>query len=757
MPIHIIQDPLQDIPKTLQNIPIPTLTEKSDCAGKYVKGKVVFKGPLVSRGDHLNYILKIVIQEDAPQQSKASNYTSINVMLFGGLAKDFSHHAIQGDTVVPSGFTVSPSPTFKKDGQHPCSLHLDGDKACVYVLQASAPAEKKSGVNSTPKYTYVPLKELKLGSVVNVYAVVTFFKVPYPSKGTDYCSTLKLADQSGATVVCTVFSKNQDNQPKIFKTGDVIRLHRVKAYPFEGSIALVTSWGWSAVTFDGTVGTPVVPRTNSKSFHFGEEDRRAVTELREWAANVPPEGSSVPLSAVKPKQFFNLTCQLLAKATMDSTCTLLKVWDGSRCGYPLLTVPVEEGALEGGSPAVTEGQNLIANVLVYDNHVEVAQALKPGAFLCINNLHAVAQPGTSELSFHLHGGASYSRGICVLPLHSPEVSKLKSALQACAEQMEDDMNTCLGDMSSLTQLHATNGGPETSSSVRKCTHSLPQVSLAQVKSSPPPQFVHVRAQLSSYQPRRLYQCLKLFCSQCKAIEDVPDAESLRERFEAAAKDSMPCRVPWAVTVATDTDDAGRKIALHVSSTECPADRHSRLVFVQGATFQEMCRLSSEHEYMLPVRSSAGELALLDSTVPFLFRGKRHFYGCQQCSKGKVVKSPAVTTEVWNERNISEALGVQLMQHVAVMKLQLDDGTATLDTLLFEGSEDFFGVSADGMAYSQEAQDSVQQTMDMLLPADSSTLQRPWLDLCLCLYAAGENGETQVQIVNTHIRKHPIAE
>ena len=95
-------------------------------------------------------------------------------------------------------------------------------------------------------------------------------------------------------------------------------------------MTLITFWGWSAVTFDGTVGSPVVPRTTStKKFHFGEEDSRMVNALRDWAASasdspVPPE-PTVHLSAVVPRQYFNLTCQLLTKASMDSACTLLKV------------------------------------------------------------------------------------------------------------------------------------------------------------------------------------------------------------------------------------------------------------------------------------------------------------------------------------------------------------------------------------------------------------------------------------------------
>lgn len=52
--------------------------------------------------------------------------------------------------------------------------------------------------------------------------------------------------------------------------------------------------------------------------------------------------------------------------------------------------------------------------------------------MCIYNLHAVPQTVGTEpsgapeaLSFHLHGGTSYGRGLCVLPADSPDVLKLK--------------------------------------------------------------------------------------------------------------------------------------------------------------------------------------------------------------------------------------------------------------------------------------------------------------------------------------------
>ncbi|XP_062404261.1 protection of telomeres protein 1 isoform X2 [Sardina pilchardus] len=767
MPVYTDQDPLNMdkwLPKTLQSIPLHTLTAKSECAGKYVKGKVVCKGPLLNMGDHVKYLLKSVIQ-DVPKQSQASNNISINVVLFGGLAKDFSHAVNQGDVVVLWGFTVSPSPTFGKDKLHPCNLNLNGAEAHVHVCAATAPAAGTSGASATvlkpaAKYKYVPLNALKHGSQVNVYGVVTFFKLPFPTKGTDYCSTLKLTDPSGATVCCTIFCENQENHPKIFKAGDVIRLHRVKVQTFGGAMTLVTCWGWSALTFDGAVSSPVVPRTNNKSFHFSEEDQRMVTELREWAAHglTALRDPTVPLSAVLPKQYFDLTCQLLAKARLDSACTLLKVWDGTRNSCPFLTIPVEPEALEGDCPAGRDGQNLIADVLVYDNHVEVAQALKPGMFLCIYNLHAVPQAVPGEdcsvrevLSFHLHGGASYGRGLCALPSSSPDVAKLQRALQSCAEQMEGDMNSSLDDLSWFTASQFIDGVTWECQTVRKCTHTLQKVSLAHVKSSSPPGVFHVEAQVKSYQPKRLYQCLKLFCSQCKTIEEIPDPATLRARFGQAVRDTRPCRAAWADSVTTDTQDHSRQITLHVSS-KSPAHSDSKLIFVQGASFDEICHLSSDEEFLIPVKSSRGKLTFLDSMVPFLFRGKRQFYGCRQCSVRRLVKC-VEGIEVWNERSISEGLGLQLMEYVLVMKFELDDGTATLEALLLEDSDSFFHVSAEELTHSQEAQEKIQKIMDSLHPPDNSTLQRPWLELCLSLYAVDENGQREVhcQIVNTQTR------
>uniref|UniRef100_A0A3B3YJ53 Protection of telomeres protein 1 ssDNA-binding domain-containing protein n=1 Tax=Poecilia mexicana TaxID=48701 RepID=A0A3B3YJ53_9TELE len=204
----------------------------------------------------------------------------------------------------------------------------------------------------------------------------------------------------------------------------------------------INTFGFSVVTFSGTVGGGMEPRTSSKSLQLDEDDRRTIEELRAWAACqalLSSVSAAVPLSAVQPNAYFDLICQLLAKASIDSTCTLLRVWDGTRCPHALLKVIVEPNSTEGPSSFSKYKESHIANVLVYDNHVEVSRHLKvrPGAFLRIYNLRAI--PGSSRvpgltssqpveldhLAFHLHGGTSYGRGIQLLPENSPDVQELR--------------------------------------------------------------------------------------------------------------------------------------------------------------------------------------------------------------------------------------------------------------------------------------------------------------------------------------------
>ncbi|KAG8012402.1 Protection of telomeres protein 1 [Nibea albiflora] len=800
MPVCVLPEgagPGAQIPTHLTRIPISLISNNIDISNKTVKGKVVRKGPLVLLAAD-NFILKTVIQEEDSQ----ADASSINVVLMGTLAKDFNQAVNQGDVVVASGFTVGKSPTVHKDKLHPCNLLMSGDNACIYVARlppprdpTSLPAVKRgpalSTEVSTQKYTYVGLGDLKTGSVVNVYGVVVFFKQPFKSRGTEdatqyakdnirlahdntvnFCSSLKITDQSNQKIGCTIFCEKLEDHPKIFKIGDIVRMHRVKTQFFNDSITLVNTFGFSVVTFDGAVGTNVEPRTSSRSVHFDQKDCQTVEELRSWAASqaLIPSVPTTPLSAVQPKAYFDLTCQLLAKAPLDTTCTLLRVWDGTRCPHTLLKVIVEPNVTVGPTSFSTDRENLIADILVYDNHVEFARQLKPGDFLRIYNLRAI--PGSSKvpgltssqpvevdhLAFHLHGGTAYGRGIRVLPQNSPDVQELKRAIEAFPE--DDELND-----SALLEIWGT--PPESLASLRaserNCTHDIEPVTLSELKRFNLGRVHHVRAQLRSYKPHRLHQALKLYCSKCSSMQDIPDDEVVAHLFLEASKEPGPCSAPpWLLSGQIDApkDNPGslkRALTVHLSSQLMSESRTKELIFLMGSTLEETRQLASGYQNIVPVRSSGGHLTLLDLSAPFLFRGRRKYYGCRRCSEPALRELCTEGVELIDETIIAKALGIQLLQYVLLMAFEVQDATDTLEAFLWRDAESFFGVSPEEVAANQEAQNCIHQTMDSLCPPGGSTGQRPWLDLCLMASRTEDDGgqkQPSYQICHTAFTKPP---
>ncbi|KAG9345874.1 hypothetical protein JZ751_009030 [Albula glossodonta] len=305
----------------------------------------------------------------------------------------------------------------------------------------------------------------------------------------------------------------------------------------------------------------------------------------------------------------------------------------------------------------------------------------PGSYLRIYNLHAISQSGdmppgsgTGHLSFHLHGGTAYGRGIRVLPEDSPDLQELKRTL----ESLRSDPND-----SSL-------------------------------------------------------------------VEDVPDEETVSVLFQEALRGTECSSEAWAHTRHLDSSDPGRKISLHLPSYG--EKGNDELIFVEGATLEEVCRLSEGQRGMIPVKSSDRKLTLLDLSTPVLIHGSKRLYGCKRCSQVKWLEPEPEERGELNDRSIAEMLGVKLLQYVFLLKLELEDGSGSLDALLWKDAESFFCVPASDAAANQKMQDQIKQTMDRFCPPGGS-LEHPWLDLCLRSYTVEESGQQTVcyQIFNTVTR------
>lgn len=51
-------------------------------------------------------------------------------------------------------------------------------------------------------------------------------------------------------------------------------------------------------------------------------------------------------------------------------------------------------------------------------------------------------------------------------------------------------------------------------------------------------------------------------------------------------------------------------------------------YLTGSTLEEMCQLMASYQNIIPVRASGGHLSLFDLSAPFLFRGRKRYYGSE---------------------------------------------------------------------------------------------------------------------------------
>ncbi|KFQ06309.1 Protection of telomeres protein 1, partial [Leptosomus discolor] len=544
---------------------------------------------------------------------------------------------------------------------------------------------------------------------------------------------------------------------------------------YNGQMQGITSVGFASLTFDGTVGAPVVPRTSSKVYTFMDEEQKTIEELRVWAAsNLSISGPAAKLSGVQPMLFFDLTCQLVGKAKVDGSSFLLKVWDGTKCPYPTWKVPVEAGDLEGEKVVLHQLRNLTVDILVYDNHVQLAKSLKIGSFLRIYSIHtkqASADNDVSHIEFHLHGGTCYGRGIGVLPESNPDVKELKAFLESV--ELADSQS--MDSMSSVELDGTFNSIADIESHLQRCQQlpvtvltdhqDLNNTELKTVLNSMAPQQYRIRAKLRSYKPQKLYQSIKLHCSKCNSLQEVPDGDDfdlILQGSAVTAPNPELCNASWYDSVTwTAQDQKQRKIAIHfVKHDEMLQQPEDTLLMIEGGTLKEVWKLTKRFKCVIPVRSTEDDLELLDLSAPFLLQGNIKYYGCKQCSTPKPIKSlssfAAEQGPSWEPTEIAQVLGIELLQYVFIMKFTLVDGTGALNAYLFD-YEKFFQIPASEILTNNFLQQKMQMTMDTLCPPGRKLDDLPWLECFIKSYNVRDAMKHQVyyQIFDTTVAEDVV--
>ncbi|XP_069317963.1 protection of telomeres protein 1 [Eulemur rufifrons] len=626
-------------------------------------------------------------------------------------------------------------------------------------------------------YVYTPLNQLKGGTIVNVYGIVKFFKPPYLSKGTDYCSVVTIVDQTNVKLTCLLFSGNYEALPIIYKNGDIVRFHRLKIQVYKNETQGITSSGFASLTFEGILGAPVIPRTSSKYFNFTTEDQKMVEALRLWAStHISPSWTLLKLCDVQPMQYFDLTCQLLGKAEVDGTSFLLKVWDGTRTPFPSWRVLIQDLVLEGDLSYIHRLQNLAIDIVVYDNHVQVAKSLKVGSFLRIYSLHTKLKSVNSgnqttlSLEFHLHGGTSYGRGIRVLPESNSDVDQLKRALESAdltANQLSGDI--CQSEpedsvpSSGSVSLYEVERCQQLSATILTNHQYLEKTPLCAILKQKAPQQYRIRAKLRSFKPRKLFQSVKLRCPKCHSLKEVPHEGNLDMILQDGAAKTPDIKLQntslYDSRIWTTEDQGGRKVAVHFVrndgilplSNEC-------LILIEGGTLSEICKLSNKFHGIIPVRSGHEDLELLDLSAPFLIQGKAYHYGCKQCSSLKSIQNLNFLFDKasCSPSSVAAVLGIVPLQYVFVMTFTLDDGTGVLEAYLMD-SDKFFQIPASEILVDDDLQKSMAMIMDMICPSRIKIDSYPWLECFIRSYNVTNGIEQQIcyQIFDTTVAEDLI--
>ncbi|XP_069927385.1 protection of telomeres protein 1 isoform X11 [Oryctolagus cuniculus] len=590
-------------------------------------------------------------------------------------------------------------------------------------------------------YIYTPLNQLKGGTIVNVYGVVKFFKPPYLSKGTDYCSVVTIVDQTNVKLTCLLFSGNYEALPKIYKIGDIVRFHRLKIQEYKKETQGITSSGFASLTFEGTLGAPVIPRTSSKYFNFSTKDHKMVEALRVWASShLSPSSALLKLCDVQPMQYFDLTCQLLGKAEVDGASFLLKIGSFLR---------------------------------IYSLHTK------------LQSVHSESQATLLCLEFHLHGGTSYGRGITVLPESNSDVDQLKKALESadltsqhsdrfCQSEHEDSFPTPSTMVNGIDLRRSYSGSGSVSLyEVERCQQLsatiltdhqyLEKTPLCAILKQKTPKQYRIRAKLRSYKPKSLYQSVKLHCPKCHSLQEVPQEGNLdiilKENATKTPDTKLHNTLLYDSKIWTTEEQGGRKVAVHFVkhngilplSNEC-------LILIEGGTLSEIYKLANKFHSVIPVKSGQEDLELLDLSAPFLIQGKILHYGCKQCSSLRSIQNlnSLVDKISWIPSSVAEVLGIVPLQYVFVMTFTLDDGTGVLEAYLMD-TDKFFQIPASEILADDDFQRSMEMIMDMFCPPGRKIDAYPWLECFLKSYNVTNGTEQQVcyQIFDTTVGEDVI--
>ncbi|XP_058732412.1 protection of telomeres protein 1a-like [Vicia villosa] len=183
---------------------------------------------------------------------------------------------------------------------------------------------------------------------VNIVAVVLEFGLPKTTKGTDWCCTLRLIDethhQTGMTV--NIFTENAESLPLVAAYGDIIQLSNVtlRAHIKEVNAVFYKNCSSFALYRGNGDDDDFVPYQVYSSVFVRDDDKMRINMLRRWLVNfqIPSDSNEFPKLREIKEGVFNLAGKVLhCRESLEDNWSVY-VWDGSDTPPNVLTSMLED-------------------------------------------------------------------------------------------------------------------------------------------------------------------------------------------------------------------------------------------------------------------------------------------------------------------------------------------------------------------------------------------------------------------------------
>ncbi|XP_027339925.1 protection of telomeres protein 1b isoform X2 [Abrus precatorius] len=186
-------------------------------------------------------------------------------------------------------------------------------------------------------YKFLRLRDAysSINQKVNMIAVILEFGFPRPTRGTDYCCSVRIIDETHheTGMAVNIFAENAERLPHVAAAGDVIQLCHVAVKAHGGEVNAVFNKKFSSFAlYKGEDGDDFAPYQVSSKFHPRDEDKGFIDKLRKWLVNLrlQDDPSNFPmLGEIKEGNHINLACKILHCCGAAKDQWFMYAWDGS--------------------------------------------------------------------------------------------------------------------------------------------------------------------------------------------------------------------------------------------------------------------------------------------------------------------------------------------------------------------------------------------------------------------------------------------